>query len=62
MTRTVREIEWGEWECVFIYKRDRVRYGRECEILRESMRWQRELVQDGGEKERLGDGRECERE
>jgi len=28
------------------------------ESVRESRRWQRELVQDGGEKERVGDGRE----
>ena len=51
-----RERERG-WECVFIYKRDSVRDGRECESLRESRRWQRELIQDGGEKERVGDGR-----
>ena len=48
----------GEWECLFIYKRDRVRDGRECESLRESRRWQRELIRDRGEKERVGDGRE----
>ena len=60
-----------EWECVC--KRDRVGDGRECESVREqgmgeeresrgwereSRRWKRELVWDGGEKERIGDGRD----
>ncbi len=41
-----------EWECLFIYKRDKVGDGRECESLRESRRWQRELISDGGKRER----------
>ena len=51
-----REREGG-WECVC--KRDRVGDGRECESVRESRWWHRELVRDGRERERvrLRDGR-----
>ena len=44
-----REREGG-WECVC--KRDRVGDGRECESVRESRWWHRELVRDGRERER----------
>ena len=40
-----------EWECIFIYKRDRVGDGRECESLRESRWWKREIVRDRRERE-----------
>ncbi len=43
-----RERDKG-WECVC--KRDRVGDGREFESVRESRWWQRELVQDGRERE-----------
>ena len=39
----------GGLECVC--KRDKVGDGRECESVRESKWWQRELIQDGGERE-----------
>ena len=45
-----REREGG-WECVC--KRDRVGDGRECESVRESRWWHRELVRDGRERERV---------
>jgi hypothetical protein len=57
-----REREGG-WECVC--KRDRVGDGRECESVRESRWWHRELVRDGRERdceikgwESVRDGRE----
>jgi len=43
-----REREQG-WECVC--KRDRVGDGRECESVRESKWWHRELIWDGRERE-----------
>ena len=39
----------GGWDCVC--KRDRVGDGRECESVRESRWWHRELVRDGRERE-----------
>ncbi len=49
----------GGWECVC--KRDKVGDGRECESVRESRWWWRELVRDGRERVRLGDGSVRER-
>ena len=34
-------------------KRDKVGDGRECESVRESRWWQRELIRDGRERERV---------
>ena len=54
-----REREGG-WECVC--KRDRVGDGRECESVRESRWWHRELVRDGRERESEITGWESVRE